>query len=109
MKLSKKSVLQILVFILLLAGVGAGVYLVQQSQMFKSKAATTFSLAGFKRAYDSCDPNKVVPDGKQACIDTQSYKRYESQYDIDSDGWINLKDYFQLLPQFKDKAPEPTP
>lgn len=104
MKSSRKVLIQAVVLILLVVGVGIGVFLVQQNQIFKSQAASTFSLANFKKAFESCDPEKVIKEERQKCLDTKSLKRYESQYDIDSDGWITLRDYFQLLPKFPDKA-----
>jgi hypothetical protein len=108
MKNWPRIAIQVFVLILLVAGVGAGVYLVQQSQIFKSKAASSFSLEGFKMAYGSCDVSRVKTEERASCEQTKSSKRYDPQYDIDQNGWINLIDYFQLLPQFKDVQSTPS-
>lgn len=77
-----KGFAHLLVLVLLLIGIGVGAVLVQQPNIFKSKACNEYSYAGFSASYNACqgDPrynveydlsgSDGVPDG---CVDTADW------------------------------------
>lgn len=80
---------------LLLVGLGVGMILVNQKQIFKPRAASAITLDGYKQAFNKC------------LGDTG----YIADYDVDnSDGTncINLRDYKILRSKFSQPAPTPT-
>lgn len=81
-KFSERGVVQLIVLLLLLAGIAGGVYLTQHPQIFKSKAGSDFSQAGFYASYGS----------------KKGDAKYDPQYDADNNGVINSVD--KILLQF---------
>lgn len=96
-----KGFAHLLVLVILLIGVGVGAVLVQQPNIFKSKACNDYSYASFSASYGAC----------------QGDPRYNSKYDLSGpddvpDGCVNASDWSSIsmkISQCGSSSPTPSP